>query len=143
MHKERILGEFMLARGPLPESSLSKSWPWGRESQKPRKSSWNSKFWEPARPLQRSLGPSGPEIPKKFSKMSQKASGPGTPKSLKKCPGDSPESLRKVSGKCLESVFGLSPGLFGDFLGSRGRRPRETFLRLFWDFGPGGPERPL
>ena len=51
----------------------------------------------------------------------------------------------EVSGKCLESVFGLFPDFFGDFLGVPGRRPRETFSRLFRQFGPGGPdsERPL
>ena len=72
----------------------------------------------------------------KISNMSPAASGPGTPKSLKKVSGMSPESLRKVSGECFWSV----PGLFGDFLGSWGRRPRETFFRD--SFGISGPEGP-
>ena len=92
--------------------------------------------WEPARPLQRSLGQKSlenvsrglrPRDPKKSPKKSRGQSG------------KSPESLGKVSGECFWSI----PGLFGDFLGSQGRRPRETFSRLFRHFGPGGPERPL
>ena len=73
------------------------------------------------------------------SKMSPGASGPGTPKSLQKVSG----TVRKVSGECQKSLFGLFPRLFGDFSGFRGRRPRETFSRLFRHFGPEGPERPL
>ena len=87
-------------------------------------------------------GPPGPKSQKSLKNVSR-GLRPRDPKKSQKSLGDSPGSPRRVSGKCLESVFGLSPGLFGDFLGSRGRRPRETFLRLFWDLGPGGPERPL
>ena len=64
----------------------------------------------------------------------KKVSGPRDPKKVSKSLGDSPGSLRRVSRKCLESVFGLSPGLFGDFLG-----PRETFSDFFGISGPEGP----
>ena len=77
---------------------------------------------ERARPLQRSLGPFRPEMPKK----SRKCLPPGTPKSLQKVSG----TVRKVSGECRKILLGLFPRLFGDFSGFRGRRPRETFSRL-------------
>ena len=86
-------------------------------------------LWEPARPLQRSFGPSAPEMPRKSRKCLPGPEAPGPPKSQKSL-GESPASLRRVSGKCLQSVFGV----FRDFLGSRGRRPRETFSRLFLAF---------
>ena len=75
----------------------------------------------------------------KVSKMSRGASGQGIPKRSPKSrgqPGESPESLRKVSGECF--------GTFSKtFSGSQaGRRPRETFSRLFRHFGPGRPEMP-
>ena len=76
-------------------------------------------------PLQRSLGPSGPEIKKKVSKMSPGASGPGTPKSLKKVSG----TVREVSGESPESVWRV-------FLDC----PRD-FLETFWGPGAGGPGR--
>ena len=101
-----------------------------------------TKNWEPARPLQRSLGPSGPEMPKESRKCLPSPPAAGPQKVSKRSRGQSgksPESLRKVSGECFWSVLGL----FGDFLGSRRRRPRKTFSRLFRHFGPGGPERPL
>ena len=69
----------------------------------------------------------------KVSKMSPGASGPRTPKSLQKVSG----TVRKISGECRKSLFGLFPRLFGDFSGSRGRRPRQTFSRLFRHFGKG------
>ena len=96
-------------------------------------------FWEPARPLQR---PPGPEMPKKSRKC---LLGPPArdPKKSRKSLGDSPGSLGRVSGKCLESVFGVFRDFLETFLGSRGRSPRETFSRLFRHFGPWGPERPL
>ena len=75
--------------------------------------------WEPARPLQRSPGPSGPEMPKKSQKCLPGSPAPRPQKVSKKSRGQSgksPESLRKVSGECFWSV----PGIFGDFLGSRG-----------------------
>ena len=61
------------------------------------------KLREPARPLQRFLGSSGPET------------------------GKSPESLWKVSGEC----FGMSPRLFGDVFGFPGPEgPFETFSAI-------------
>ena len=88
------------------------------------------------------LGPPGPKCRKSLENVSQGLRPRDPKKSQKKSRGQSgksPESLRKVSGECFWSV----PGLFGDFLGSRGLRPRETFSRLFRHFGPGGPKRPL
>ena len=76
-------------------------------------------------------GPPGP----KCRKMSPGASGPEMPKKSQKSLGDSPASLRRVSGKCLLSVLGL----FGDFLGSRGQRPWGHFRDFFGISGPEGP----
>ena len=76
----------------------------------------------------------------KISKMSPKVSGP---EKSRKSFGNSVGSLRRVSGKCQKSLFGPFPGLFGDFSGFWGRRPRGTFSRLLQHFGPEGPERPL
>ena len=64
---------------------------------------------------QRSLGPFGPEMPKKSRTC--------LPKSLQKVSG----SLQRVSGKCWKSLFGLFLRLFADHSGFRGRRPRETY----------------
>ena len=94
--------------------------------------------WEPVDHLQGSLGPSGPETPKKSEKKSPGASGPGTPresgKSLEKS-GESGKSLEKVPKDFFETFSRLSGGpgaggpgrLFSDFFGvSRARRARET-----------------
>ena len=98
--------------------------------------------WEPARPLQRSLVPSGPEMPKKSRKCLPGPPGPGPQKNFQKVlehtKKHSPDTFRR-----LRRFPRLSPRLCGDFLGSQGRRPRETFSRLSRHFGPGGPERPL
>ena len=62
-----------------------------------------------------------------------------SPKSLKK-------TLEKVPNRHFRDffqTFGTFSRPFPDFWGPRGRRPRETFFRLFGDFGPGGPERLL
>ena len=77
--------------------------------------------WEPARPLQRSLGPSGPEIPKKSRKCL-----PGPP-----APG--PQKVSKQSKNTLQTLSGDSP--------ETSRTAPETFLRLFGASGAGGPER--
>ena len=80
--------------------------------------------------------------------------GPKSPKSLKKVSRGLRPRGPKKSGKSLEKVpnrhfrdffqtFRTFSRLFPDFWGPRGRRPRETFFRLFGDFGPGGPERLL
>ena len=91
--------------------------------------------WEPARPLQRSLQASGARSAEKVSKMSPRASGPRTPKSLQKGLGDSPGSLWRVSGKCLESFFLECSGTFSDFLGVRGpEAPGDIFSETFSAF---------
>ena len=73
------------------------------------------KSWEPARPLQRSPGPFGPKMPKKSRKCLQVPPAPGP--------------QREVSG--MWSVFWSVPGLFGNSLGSRGRRPGRRFRDSF------------
>ena len=95
-----------------------------------------STIWEPARPLQRSLGPFRPEIPKKSRKC---LPGPPAPEPRKvskifKSLGNNLGSLPRVSGKCRKSLFGLFARLFGDFSGFPGRRPRETFYETFSAF---------
>ena len=67
---------------------------------------------EPARPLQRSLRPSGPEIPKKSRKC--------LPKSLQKVSG----TVRKDSCDTFRRLPKLFPRLFGVTF-------RETFSRFF------------
>ena len=82
--------------------------------------------------------------PKKSLENVSRGSWPRDPKKSRKSLGDSPGSLRRVSGKCLESVFGVfwdfletfwGPGArgpgryFRDFLGFRARRARETSVR--------------
>ena len=74
---------------------------------------------EPACPLQRSLGPFGPEMPKKSLKC---LPGPPTPeprevsKKSREQSGKSPESLRKVSKESFQTVPGTFPGKhFRDF----------------------------
>ena len=74
---------------------------------------------EPSRELQESLGPSGPEIPKKSEKGLPGPPAAGSQKVWKKS-RSSPEK----SGKSLENV---SSGLFRDF------------FQTFWDPGAGRP----
>ena len=139
---ERFSPESCLQKGGVPSST---------EGERIPEMLWRLQMsWEPARPLQRSLAPSGPEMPKKSRKCLENVSRglrPRTPHKVSKKSrgqsGKSPESLRRVSGKCLESVFGVFRDFLETFWGSRGLRPRETFSRLFRHFGPGGPERPL
>ena len=87
-------------------------------------------------------GPLGPKCRKSLENVSR-GLRPLDPKKSQESIGDSPASLRRVSGKCLESVLGVFRDFRGDFLGCRGQRPRETFSRLFRHFGPRGPGRPL
>ena len=89
----------------------------------PKDSDLLTSCWEPARPLQRSPGPPGPKCL--------------TPKSLKKVSG----TVWQVSGRCLESVFGVfrdfletfwvpGPGdIFETFWAFRARRAQETSVR--------------
>ena len=85
--------------------------------------------WEPARPLQGSLGAEGPEMPKKSRKclenVSKMSSGPGTP-----------TSLQKVSGTVRKDSFDTFRRLSGDFPD----RSRD-FLETFRGPGAGGPGR--
>ena len=76
-----------------------------------------------SRELQESLGPSRPEIPKSLEKVSRglRARNP------------------KKSGNSLEKVPNRH---FRDFFQTF-RTFSRLFSRLFWDFGPGGPERLL
>ena len=85
---------------------------------------------KPSRELQKSLGPSGPEIPKKSEKS---LPGRGPKKS-----GKSLEKVRKVLKKSRQCLFGTFSGVFGapgleapgdsfqTFLKFRARRARET-----------------
>ena len=86
---------------------------------------WNKRALRPERPFKGVSGPSRPEIPKTSQKSLPRAPGPECPKSLE------------------DATF---PRLFWDFLTRvetvwtlRAQRRGETFLRLFGDFGPGGP----
>ena len=84
-------------------------------------------YWEPARPFQRSLGPFGPEMPKRSRKCLPGPPAPESRKVSKKSreqSGKSPESLRRVSKESFQTV-------------------PETFWRHFRDlFGISGPKGP-
>ena len=88
-----------------------------------------SEVWEPAHPLQGSFGPSGPEMAKKSRKMS---GGAGDPQKSRKSLGDSPGSLRRVSGNCLESVFGVFRDFLETFWGPGATGPGRHFRDFFW-----------
>ena len=77
------------------------------------------------------LGTSPP--PAEVSQALQAPNAEKVSKSLQKS-GDSPKHSR--------DTFRL-PRLSVRLFGVPGRRLRETFSRLFWHCGPGGPERPL
>ena len=86
----------------------------------------------PERPFTGVSSPSGPEIPKNSQK-----SLPGPP---------GPECLKRLEKRVEKSQKSVKKRLFRDFLTLfepfqtlRAGRPRETFLRLFGDFGRGGP----
>ena len=73
--------------------------------------------WEPARPLQRSFGPSGPEMPKKSRKCLPLRPAPAPQKVSKvsvtvwEVSGESPESVLRVFsewGKHFRDFFGMS-----------------------------------
>ena len=98
--------------------------------------------WEPARPLQRSFGPSGPEMQKESRKCLPGPPAPEPQKVSKKSRGQSrksPESLRlqsvwrvflECSGTFLETFWGAgapAPGdIFETLSAFRARRARET-----------------
>ena len=79
--------------------------------------------WEPARPLQRSLNPSGPEMPKKSRNCLSGPPAPGPPKSLQKVP----RTLQKHSPHTFWRLSGDLPDC-----------PRD-FFETFWGPGPLGP----
>ena len=81
-------------------------------------------------------GPSGPKSRKSLESVSW-GLWPRSPEKSLKSLGNGLGSLRKVSGKCQKSLFGLFPRLFGDFSGSRGRTPH--FRDVFGFSGPKGP----
>ena len=81
----------------------------------------------PERPFTGVSGPSGPKIAKKVSKRVFWGSAEKSPKI--------PEKVKKYPKK---SNFG-SFDFFGCFRGPLCRPPKRLFLRLFCDFGPGGP----
>ena len=105
----------------------------------PPKLGWtNGSGWEPARPLQRSLGPSGLEMPKKSRKCLPGPPAPGPQKVSKKSRGQSgksPESLGKVSGECFWSI----PDFLETFWGPGAGGPGRHFRDLFGISGPEGP----
>ena len=92
-----------------------------------------SEACEPPDELQESLGPSGPEIPKK-SEKSLLGFGFGVPKSLEKVSKKSEKSGKSLENVCsglfrdLSQTFGdPGPGdFFQTFWGFRARRARET-----------------
>ena len=83
-------------------------------------------------------GPPGPKPRKSLEKVSR-GLRPGDPR-------ESGKSLGKVFRDLFETFSRLSRlfrDLFQTLGGSRGRRPRETFFRLFRGFGPvSGPGDP-
>ena len=83
-------------------------------------------IWEPVDHLQGSLGPSGPETPKKAENSLPPESG----KSLSKKSGESGKSLEKVP-KDFSRLFPPGPDAPRDFFG------------LFGVFGCGGPRDPV
>ena len=97
--------------------------------------------WEPARPLQGSLGPSGPEMPKKSRKC---LSGPPAwdPERVSKKSGRSPKTLSRHFPETLQRLPRLFPRLFGDSFGLPGRRPGRHFRDFFGFSGPPGLRDP-
>ena len=81
-------------------------------------------------------GPPGLKCRKSLQKYLSGPPAPAPQKSLPKVPGTlqkhSPDTFRRLSGDLPD----CPRDSFGDFLVSRGRRPRETFSRLFRHFGP-------
>ena len=103
-------------------------------------SAWD---WDPARPLQESLGPFGPEMPEESPKESPKESygafRPWGPKSAR-------DSLKRVSGVSKQSVLSLwrlFRDCFGHFLAPGPEALARLFRRLFVDLRPEGPGRLL
>ena len=96
------------------------------------------KIWEQARPLQRSLGPSGPKMPKESRKC---LPGPPArdPKKSPKSPGTlqkhSPDTFRRLSGDFRDCPRDFFETFWGPGAGGAGRHFRGSF-------GISGPEGP-
>ena len=93
---------------------------------------WRCVLCEPSHELQESLGPSGPEIPKKSEKCLPGPPALG-PQKVRKKSRKSPKSLEKVSFETFARLFGTpgpeAPGdIFQTLLGFRARRARETLV---------------
>ena len=73
--------------------------------------------------------------PKKSKKSCRGLSAPGSKKVEKK----SKKGQKRVKND-LFSTFSTFFQLFFNLFGPRGREAPATFFRLFWDFGPEGPE---
>ena len=81
--------------------------------------------------LLESPGPKGPKSQKSLKKSLSRGLQKKSPKI--------PEKVEKYPKKSNFGDFSTFSGIFGDFF----CRPLERlFLRLFWDFGAGGPETP-
>ena len=83
-------------------------------------------------------GPSGPKCRESLENVSRGL----RPRNPEKSPKSLRNSPRRLFRRSLET-FRTVPETFWRLFGVRGRRPRETFTRLFRHFGREGPERPL
>ena len=88
-------------------------------------------FCDPSRHLQEPPGPPGP----KSQKSLKKGLFGGLEKSLKKYPKKS----KNTDFRTFLGIFSVFLDFFGYFLRLFSRPPKRPFLRLFCDFGPGGP----
>ena len=79
-------------------------------------------------------GPSGPKSPKKSKKGSRRLSTAGS-KRLKK----SRKRSKTIEKQPFLNIFKLFFDFFVNLFRPRGRKAPGTFFRLFWDFGPKGP----
>ena len=76
--------------------------------------------------------------PRRATRVSRALCAPKIPKKSE------PQEVWKSPEKSFRDffqTFRTFSRLFPDFLGPRGRRPRQTFSDFFWDFGPGGLNR--
>ena len=86
-------------------------------------------------PYKSHSGPSGPKSQKTSQKGSRGLSAPGSRKVEKK----SKKGQKRVKNN-LFSTFSTLFRLLSNLFDPGAERPREPFFRLFWDFGPEGPE---
>ena len=92
-----------------------------------RQSLLNTSPCDPSHHLQESPGPPGPK--------SQKSLKKGLLGGLQKSPKKYPKKSKNTNFRTFLGIFRL----FRFFLGLFCRPPERPFLRLFCDFGPGGP----